>query len=122
MGVFDFLEKPVDGGELLDCVQKALARDVQLAYLSPSLGLITPVERRKAEEVSATLSQLTARRKEVLDLLMAGRTLKEIAIHFQITVQGAWKHQQKIFAEFGIENEVDLMQVVLGTKCRSSAS
>ena len=50
-------------------------------------GLITPVDRRKAEELSARLSQLTARQKEVLDLLLAGRTLKEIAIHFQITVQ-----------------------------------
>ena len=76
MGVLDFLEKPIDEDELLDCVQKVLARNVHSACL-----------RRKAEELSATLSQLTERQKEVLDLLMAGRTLKEIAIHFQITVQ-----------------------------------
>ena len=67
-GAFDFLEKPVDDDVLLDHICKAVARDAE--------------QRRQgsAQKFAARMSQLTLREKDVLDGLISGKSLKEIAI------------------------------------------
>jgi FixJ family two-component response regulator len=100
-GVFDFLEKPLDEAQLLDCVRKALAEDARSRQkaLSPSL-----FER---------LSRLTPRERQVFDLLVAGKTLKQIANACSITVQSVWRHRRRVFTKCLVHSEVELVRLML---------
>ena len=95
-GAFDFLEKPVDDNVLLDHICKAVARDVELR------------SQGSAQEFAARMSQLTLREKEVLNSLISGKTLKEIAIAGSVTVQTVWRHRVSILEKMGVENSVEL--------------
>jgi FixJ family two-component response regulator len=98
MGVVDFLQKPIDGRELLDCVLRAVA----LRAGSPPAS----------QALSAALAQLTARERNIFELLVTGKTLKQIAARCGVTVQSVWKHQQHIFNKFKVQNEVELANLV----------
>jgi FixJ family two-component response regulator len=98
-GAFDFLEKPVDDDVLLDHIGKAVARDAE--------------QRRQgsARQFAARLGQLTLREKDVLDGLISGKTLKEIAIASNVTVQTIWRHRVAILQKMGVENSVELVRL-----------
>ncbi len=98
-GAFDFLEKPVDDDMLLDHIYKAVARDAE--------------QRRQgsAREFAARMSQLTLREKDVLDGLISGKSLKEIAIASNVTVQTIWRHRVSILEKMGVENSVELVRL-----------
>jgi FixJ family two-component response regulator len=98
-GALDFLEKPVDGKIFLDHVRKALVRGTEQKRQPPSA------------ELTARLSRLTPAEREVLDMLIAGRTLKEIAAVNNVTVQTIWKHRLAIHKKMGVENDVELVRL-----------
>ena len=99
-GAVDFLEKPVNGRVLLDHVRAAFAHQRELA------------ERRRAEaEVAARFDRLTPREKKVLDLLLSGKTLKEIAALNNVTVQTVWKQREAIFRKLQVESEMELVRL-----------
>ncbi len=100
-GAFDFLEKPVDDAILLDRIQKALARGAE------QKGQVS------AAEFAARMNQLTPREKAVLDMLITGKTLKEIAAAKSVTVQTIWKQRASILQKMGVENDVELVRVAL---------
>jgi FixJ family two-component response regulator len=67
-GAVEFLTKPVRGQDLLDAVQKAVARDRGLRK-----------ERAALMELRALFDSLTPREREVLNLVVAGLLNKQIA-------------------------------------------
>jgi two-component system, LuxR family, response regulator FixJ len=99
-GAVDFLEKPLDSKVFLDRVRNALAQGVE------------QMERQKSlAEITARMNQLTAREKDVLDMLVAGRSLKEIAAGGDVTVQTVWKQRASIFRKMQVENDVELVRL-----------
>ena len=48
----------------------------------------------------------------MFELLVTGKTLKQIAARFGVTVQSVWKHQQHIFRKFNVQNEVELANLM----------
>ncbi len=100
MGVVDFLQKPLDRRELLDCVERAVAPRAASPGQLPS------------QTLSAALAQLTPRERNIFEFLVTGKTLKQIAAHFGVTVQSVWKHQQHIFSKFKVQNEVELVNLM----------
>jgi FixJ family two-component response regulator len=98
-GAFDFLEKPLDDQILIEHIHQALARH----------------KRRKrqasAADFDAGVEQLTPREKAVLDMLLSGKILKEIAIVNNVTVQTVWRHRRSIFKKMGVENDVELVRL-----------
>ena len=97
-GAFNFLEKPVNDAVLLDHIQKALARDAEQ-------------RRQGSGEFAARVSQLTPREKEVLDMLISGKSLKEIAIVSNVTVQTIWRHRLSVLQKMGVENDKELVRI-----------
>jgi len=67
-GAMEFLTKPVRGQDLIDAVQKAIARDREQR-----------IERAGLEEIRARFDSLTPRETEVLNLVVAGLLNKQIA-------------------------------------------
>ncbi len=95
-GALEFLEKPLDHATLLDHVRRALARGE---------------EQTLQGEFAARISQLTPSEKEVLDLLISGKSLKEIANARNVTVQTIWKHRLSILQKMGVQSDLELVRV-----------
>jgi DNA-binding NarL/FixJ family response regulator len=113
---YGYLIKPVSERELAATLEMAfhrLAVDRRGSQVRTLPG-DSSAGHSQPEELSAVHKRLTARQQEIFDLLLAGYTLKKIAVHLQITVQAVWKHQQRIFATYGVRNEVELIGVLVG--------
>lgn len=99
-GAVDFMEKPFNVQALLDLIQKSVERDIQ--------------ERQTASvrnSVQANLNDLTAREREVMDLVVAGRSSKEIARKLEISPKTVESHRARIMLKMDADSVVDLVQM-----------
>lgn len=98
-GALDFFEKPLDDEILLAQIRKAIAHDR---------------ERRRegsTAKFAAGMNQLTPSEKDVLDLLISGKSLKEIASVRGVTVQTISRHRSSVLQKVGVENDVELVRI-----------
>jgi len=100
-GAVDFLEKPFSNQQLLRLVEQALEQDAQLR-----------AQRQRYVEREARLAHLTPREREVLDLVVAGDTNKEIAAQLHIGLRTVEMHRQKVMRKLGARSAVDLMHLL----------
>jgi len=100
-GAFDFLEKPVDDEILLAEIQKAVARDRQQR------------QQGSASMFASRLGSLTPREMDVMKMLVAGKSLKVIAVASHVSVQTAWRHRVSILRKMGVENDVELARLAM---------
>lgn len=107
-GAFYFLEKPINDYVLLDQIRKAIAHTADQKWLG------------SAAAYAARASQLTPAEKEVLDLLISGRSLKDIANLRKVTVQTIWRHRLSIFEKMGVENDLELVRMATQWACEQS--
>jgi two-component system, LuxR family, response regulator DctR len=92
-GAFDFFEKPFNDNQLMDRVEQALAAS------------------RKAGEaaaVQARLATLSAREREVLDLILAGMMNKVVADKLGISMRTVEVHRAHIFDKMQVKTAVEL--------------
>jgi two-component system, LuxR family, response regulator FixJ len=101
-GAFDFLQKPIHQHQLLECVQKAL--DAHAEQL-----LTEATYRRQAERMSS----LSDREREVMALLVNGKTTKEMAAALKIGPQTVAKHRSSLFEKLEIESVAELVRLQL---------
>jgi two-component system response regulator DctR len=100
-GAFDFLEKPFDDNELADRVIEALALDVR--------------RRARGQQSSAVqerLDRLTAREKEVMHGILAGKLNKVIADELGIAMRTVEVHRAHIFEKMGVKSAVELARLL----------
>jgi FixJ family two-component response regulator len=100
LGAVDFLTKPVDVGQLLDAIRTAFERDHQAR-----------VERDERQAIEARLATLTAREREVLPHLVAGRLNKQIAANLGTGEKTIKVHRARILAKLGIRSLADLARL-----------
>lgn len=100
-GAVDFLEKPFSNQQLLRLVEQALEQEAQLR-----------VQRQRRAEREARLAHLTPREREVLDLVVAGDTNKEIAAQLGIGLRTVEMHRQQVMRKLGARSAVDLMHLL----------
>jgi FixJ family two-component response regulator len=81
-GALDFLEKPFDRQTLLSRIRAAIDHDAQRQHQSG-----------RKTELAARLQKLSTRQRQVLDLLVAGRSSKQIASELGIGEKTAAKHR-----------------------------
>ncbi|MBC7455624.1 MAG: response regulator transcription factor, partial [Massilia sp.] len=81
-GAFDFFEKPFNDNQLMDRVEEALAQSRQ-AGANPA--------------VQARLASLSAREREVLELILAGKLNKVMADQLGISMGTVEVHRANIF-------------------------
>lgn len=100
-GAFDFLEKPVGDQALLDRINAALAEDRP---------------RRQARAAARSLQQklalLTAREREVLELLKAGMSTKGITKALGISAKTAQVHRTQILEKLQVESVPALLTLL----------
>jgi FixJ family two-component response regulator len=100
-GAFEFLTKPVDAAILLEAVAKALERD--------------RVQRDKAArrgETDSRFASLTAREREVLNHVMAGRLNKQIAADLGTAEKTVKVHRARGMAKMHVRSVAELVRIV----------
>jgi FixJ family two-component response regulator len=101
-GAFDFLEKPVDGALLVDKVQSALARSRQL-----HAEYLAQVTR------DARLALLTAKERQVAELVAEGKSSPKIAQAMNISVRTVENHRAHLMEKLHVESIAELVKLFL---------
>ena len=102
-GAFDFIEKPFATQSLLSKIQQALARSRALYQDSLS--------RQTAE---ARIALLTPKERGVAELVVAGKSSREIADQLDISVRTVENHRARIMDKLYVKTTVDLVKLFLG--------
>ena len=102
-GAFDFLEKPIDDAMLLDVLHNALRVDRERR--SVAVQRSTSDERRE---------RLTRREREILKLLTAGHSNREIATQLGISPRTVEVHKARIMDKLECHSLAELIRVNIG--------
>lgn len=101
-GAVDFIEKPFNDQILLDAVHRALQRDAEVRGQAMRLA-----------DIKDRLQRLTPREREILDLIVAGRRNKVIAVDLGISQSTVEAHRAKVMEKLEARSLSDLMRMVL---------
>jgi FixJ family two-component response regulator len=101
-GAFDFLQKPFRDQDLLDCVQRALARDAE-----SRAGMAAHAE------VRARLANLTPRETEVMQLVTRGKANKVIGADLGVSQRTVEIHRAHVMEKMGANSLAELVRMVL---------
>lgn len=93
-----FFEKPFNNRELLETVQKLREKWEQ--------------RRSRLAAIESLTAALSAREKEVMDALMAGKKTVQIARELNISPSTVEKHRLKIFAKTGVDSVIQLIHLM----------
>lgn len=98
-GAAEFLEKPVDDQVLLDALQSAVQRHVGSRQ-----------RNREDRDARERYAQLSAREREVLGLIVAGLTNKEIGRALAVSPRTVETHRANLFAKLDAESLAQLIR------------
>jgi len=107
-GAFDFLTKPVDDAVLFAAVARALQRDAEL--------LSAWAEREATESRLATL---TAREREVLTHVIAGRLNKQIAADLGTAEKTIKVHRARGMEKMRVRSVAELVRIMERTRAQA---
>jgi FixJ family two-component response regulator len=99
-GALDFLEKPISRRTLSVRIREAIDHDVR--------------QQRKATrkiELARHVENLSSRQREVLDLLIAGESSKQIATRLEIGEKTVAKHRAAVLEKMQVDNVVELVRL-----------
>lgn len=97
-GAIDFLEKPFDDQVLLDRISDAL-----------QASKIALTKQGRREHMERKLGALTEREREVLALVIAGKTSKAIAADLDISAKTVENHRHNLMAKAGVGSVAQLI-------------
>ena len=104
-GAFDFLQKPFRDQDLLDRIQRAIAKDGERRQ---ALGQQT--------RIKAHLESLTEREREVLDLLTLGKQNKVIAQELGVSPRTIEIHRARVMEKMNAQSVAELVRMMLDLK------
>lgn len=101
-GAFDVVEVPFKAEELAAKVRAAMTQ-----YSTHS------AHRMEQQALQERIETLTAREREILDLLIEGMSTKEMARHLNISPRTVEVHRSRIMRKMDMKNLRDTLRVVL---------
>jgi FixJ family two-component response regulator len=104
-GAFDFLQKPFRDQDLIDRIQRALAKD--------QTGR---AELRERARIKQRLETLTAREREVLELVTSGKPNKIMAADLGVSQRTVEIHRARVMEKMGASSLAQLVRMVLDLK------
>ncbi len=100
-GAVDFLEKPFNPALLLERIQQAVKSDTELTAAA-----------ERSEEINARIAQLTAREREVMNLVADGKSSKVIAIELGISERTVELHRSRMMKKMSARSVADLVHMI----------
>lgn len=104
-GAVDFLQKPVVPEKLLKCVRDAIEMDRRARDATAARARVT--ER---------IQELTPREREVMELLVQGKTSKEIAAALDLSVRTVEGHRGEVLRKMEVSSAAELVRDVLAVR------
>lgn len=101
-GAIDLIEKPFDDGQLIETVKRALA-----------LALDARAQTALTEAAASRIAVLSARERQVLELLVAGRSNKVIAFELDISPRTVEIHRAHVMEKMAARSLSDLVRAAL---------
>ena len=105
LGAFDFLQKPFRDQDLLDRIQRAIAKHLELRK---SLS--------EHDRIRGRLDELTPREREVLDYLTQGKQNKAIAQELDVSPRTIEIHRARVMEKMGAQSVAELVRMMLELK------
>jgi len=99
-GAIDFLEKPFSGQRLLDSIAYALKVDGQVRSAAA-----------QREQLSERFARLTPRERQVMELVVAGRTNRSIAGEFGVSEKTVEIHRGQVMSKMQAGNLAELVRI-----------
>jgi RNA polymerase sigma factor (sigma-70 family) len=99
-GAEDVLTKPVSSEELLDAVERALAHHQ-----------VARNQRSKLDAVRAHIAKLTPREREVFELVIRGKTNKQVAAVLGATERTIKAHRHRVMEKMQVQSLAELVSV-----------
>ena len=100
-GAQDFIQKPFRDQDLLDCINRALETAVKERVIL-----------RETQIVKQHINDLTPREREVLDMIIAGKANKVIAIEMGLSQRTVEVHRAKLMDKLQVRSLADLVRIV----------
>ncbi len=107
-GAKGYLVKDADDDALLDAVRAVARGD---AYLSPSVADAVLTDYRR--HVTNPMDLLTAREREVLQLIAEGKTNKDIANQLNLSVYTVEAHRGRLMEKLNLHSTGDLVRFAM---------
>ncbi len=118
--VVNMLKAGASGYLLKDCAFEELAQAIRLVmanktYLSPGVSdiVIKDYVQGLSAPGSSAFSVLTAREREVLQLMAEGKSTSQIAEHLHISVKTVETHRQQVMHKLGIHSIAELTKYAI---------
>lgn len=99
-GAVDFIEKPFRDQTLLDNIQKAIELDANIRR-----------QQSNQADIEAKISLLTPRERQIMDLLLVGKSNKIIAYELGISQKTVDFHRLHILDKMGVDSVVELVRL-----------
>ena len=99
-GAIDFVEKPFNEQMLLERIQLSILEDARLRQ-----------KRSQRERARARLRSLTPRERQVMDLVILGRSNKEIARELNISPKTVEVHRSNVMAKMNAQSLAELVTI-----------
>jgi len=101
-GAMEFLEKPFNPQELLDCVHRALDDAAQMHS-----------RKQRTQEVRTCFARLTPRECEVMNLVVQGRLNKQIATELGVSLKTVEAHRARVMAKTEARSLAELVRMAI---------
>lgn len=101
-GAIDFIEKPYSNQQILDAIQESIRRDTRNREMA--------VERAT---VMSRVAQLTKRERQVLGMVIEGKSNKEIARELRLSPKTVENHRGKMMDKMQAKNLASLFRMAL---------
>jgi FixJ family two-component response regulator len=101
-GAIDFIEKPFENEQLLDSVWRAIEIDARNRYIF-----------QLHARTILRLEKLTAREREVMKLMVEGKSSKAIACLFGMSVRTCELHRARVMAKMEADSLADLVRMTI---------
>jgi DNA-binding NarL/FixJ family response regulator len=118
--ILEMLKAGASGYLLKDCAFDEVINAIEMVasnctYLSPQITdvFVKDYISRISEEELSTVSILTAREREVLQLLAEGKKTKDIASVLQVSIKTAEFHRQQIMEKLNIHSIAELIKFAI---------
>jgi len=104
-GALDFVEKPFDKDHLLERLRACITSDIQRQRA-----------RLDRQEAAERLARLTAREKEIVDMLVEGKINKVIGGALNISTRTVESHRARIMKKLGAGSLSDVFKLVYAAR------
>ncbi len=97
---FDFIEKPFNDQDLLDRIHEAIAQDARKRQ-----------ERASSTEIVERVNTLTRREREIMDMIVEGKTGKVMASTLHISEKTVQTHRARVMEKMRAQSVAELVKM-----------